>query len=59
MKPKILTAHAEKIVTPRSYQGLVKQQRGNIQSVEIVPPRFGRLGDFGRLSVRFKTPVLY
>ncbi len=58
MKPKFLTPLTEKQVSPREYQKLAQQQRGNIKSVDIVPPRLGRRGDFGSLTVRFKTPVL-
>ena len=57
MKPKFLAPFTEKQVAPRDYQKLVHQQRGNIKSVEIVPPQFGKPG-FGGLRVRFKTPVL-
>ena len=57
MKPKFLTPMTEKQVSPRAYQKLAQQQRGNIKSVDIVPPRLGTPG-FGGLRVRFKTPVL-
>ena len=57
MKPKFLTPLTEKQVSPRAYPKLAREQRTNIKSVDIVPPRLGSPG-FGGLLVRFKTPVL-
>ena len=42
------------------YMALTENERANIKSVKIVPPRFSDIGfddDFGKLKVRYKAPL--
>ncbi len=42
------------------YLALTENEKANIKSVKIVPPRFGDIDfddDFGKLKVRYKVPL--
>jgi hypothetical protein len=44
-------------VSPKAFLGIIAEQRQNIARVEVRPAKLGTNG-FGRIIVRYKTPVL-
>ena len=57
MPKRFLRVVRSEVVSPKSFLGIVTQQRSNISGVEVRPPKLGTNG-FGRIVVRYKQPIL-
>jgi hypothetical protein len=44
-------------VTPRRYLRIFETEPQEIDSVQVVPPRVGVLGDFGGIEIKRKSPI--
>lgn len=53
----IVSVISEETLTPEEYLRLSEQDKINIKSLEIVPPKLGQ-GSFGCIKVYYRYPVL-
>jgi hypothetical protein len=57
MAKSFLRAVRSEVVSPKPFLGIVAEQRSNIASVDVRPPKLGT-GGFGKIIVRYKYFLL-
>ena len=53
--PRVKIPVRQQQLTPKKFVEVYTTERDNIKSVRVIPPQLGRLNDYGKVEVSYKT----